>query len=104
MGSREPACLRKRYQIEFDSIEEPHAILEKIAIARGFKKKGDEPDLERTGKILMDEYRGGKLGKITLELPEDIDVMLEKKAERDAEKAMLDKERKRAYNKRKNNK
>ena len=29
---------------------------------------------------MMDEYRGGKLGKITLELPEDIDVMLEKKA------------------------
>ena len=76
-------------------------ILEKIAVARGFKKKGDEPDLERTGKIIMDEYRGGKLGKITLELPEDIDDMLEKKAVREAEKALLDKERKRAYNKKK---
>ena len=29
--------------------------MEKIAMARGFKKKGDEPDLERAGKILMDE-------------------------------------------------
>ena len=101
MVARNPDCIRKRYQVEFDSIEEPHMILEKIAIARGFKKKGDEPDLERTGKIIMDEYRGGKLGKITLELPEDIDVMLEKKAERDAEKALLDKERKRVYNKKK---
>ena len=104
MVARDPDCIRKRYQIEFDSIEEPHEILAKIAIARGFKKKGDEPDLERTGKIMMDEYRGGKLGKITLELPEDIDVMLEKKAARDAEKALLDKERKRAYNKKKNGK
>ena len=41
------------------------------------------------------------LGKITLELPEDIDDMLEKKAAREAEKALLDKERKRAYNKKK---
>ena len=101
MVARDPDCIRKRYQIEFDSIEEPHEILAKIAVARGFKKKGDEPDLERTGKIIMDEYRGGKLGKITLELPEDIDVMLEKKAAREAEKALLDKERKRAYNKKK---
>ena len=101
MVARDPDCIRKRYQIEFDSIDEPHEILAKIAIARGFKKKGDEPDLERTGKIMMDEFRGGKLGKITLELPEDIDDMLEKKAAREAEKALLDKERKRAYNKKK---
>ena len=101
MVARDPECIKKRYQIEFDSIDEPHEILAKIAIARGFKKKGDEPDLERTGKIMMDEFRGGKLGKITLELPEDIDDMLEKKAAREAEKALLDKERKRAYNKKK---
>ena len=101
MISRNPDCLRNRYQITFDTIEEPHVILEKIAMARGFKKKGDEPDLERAGKILMDEYRGGKLGRLTLELPEDIDVMLEQKKARAAEKAVLDKERKKAYNNKK---
>ena len=98
MVARDPDCFRKRYNIEFDSIEEPHVILEKIAIARGFKKKGNEPDLERTAKIMIDEFRGGKLGRLTLELPEDIDEMLEEKAARDAEKALLDNERKRAYN------
>ena len=101
MISRNPDCLRNRYQITFDTIEEPHVILEKIAMARGFKKKGDEPDLERAGKILMDEYRGGKLGRLTLELPEDIDVMLEQKKARAAEKAVLDKERKKVYNNKK---
>ena len=101
MISRNPDCLRNRYQITFDTIEEPHVILEKIAMARGFKKKGDEPDLVRAGKILMDEYRGGKLGRLTLELPEDIDVMLEQKKARAAEKAVLDKERKKAYNNKK---
>ena len=53
---------------------------------------------------MIDEFRGGKLGKLTLELPEDIDDMLEEKAKREAEKALLDKERKRAYNKKKNGK
>ena len=64
--------LKQRYQISFDTIEEPHIILEKIAIARGFKQKGGQPDIDRTSKILLDEYRGGKLGKITLELPEEL--------------------------------
>lgn len=101
MVARDADCIRKRYGITFDSIEEPHAILEKIALARGFKKRGSEPDLERAAKILMDEFRGGKLGRLTLELPEDIDAMLEEKAAREAEKAALDRERKRAYAKKK---
>ena len=64
--------IKDRYKIAFDTIEEPHKILEKIAIERGFKQKGGEPDIDRAAKILLDEYRGGKLGKITLELPEEI--------------------------------
>ena len=64
--------IKDRYKISFDTIEEPHKILEKIAIERGFKQKGGEPDIDRAAKILLDEYRGGKLGKITLELPEEI--------------------------------
>ncbi len=64
--------IKNRYKIEFDTIEEPHSILEKIAVARGFKQKGGEADIDRAAKILLDEYRGGKLGKITLELPEEI--------------------------------
>ena len=69
---RHSELLQNRYQITFDTIEEPHIILEKIAIARGFKQKGGEPDIDRASKILLDEYRGGKLGKITLELPEEL--------------------------------
>ena len=64
---RHSELLQNRYQITFDTIEEPHIILEKIAIARGFKQKGGEPDIDRASKILLDEYRGGKLGNITLE-------------------------------------
>ncbi|MEE0702524.1 MAG: hypothetical protein UCN50_11290, partial [Anaerotignum sp.] len=96
-----PDCIRKRYNIEFDTIAEPHDVLRQIAEARGFKLKGDEPDLERASKILMDEYRGGKLGRLTLELPEDINDMLAEKEAREKEKAQTDKVRKAEYKKRK---
>lgn len=71
---RHSELLQNRYQITFDTIEEPHIILEKIAIARGFKQKGGEPNIDRASKILLDEYRGGKLGNITLELPEELET------------------------------
>ena len=72
MAARDADCLRRRYQVDFDTIDEPHEILRRIAEARGFKLKGGEPDMERAAKILLDEFRGGKLGRLTLELPEDI--------------------------------
>ena len=40
-----------------------------IAMARGFKLKGNQPDYERTAKMIIDEFRKGKLGKIMLEKP-----------------------------------
>ncbi len=97
MLARNADCLRKRYGIDFDMTATPHDILEEIAISRGFKKKGGEPDLERTGKILLDEYRAGKLGRLTLELPEDIDGMRERKAAKEAAKAAQDRERRKEY-------
>ena len=43
--------------------------LEEIGRARGFKLKGDRVDELRAAIILIDEFRGGKLGRITLETP-----------------------------------
>ena len=37
---------------------------------RGFLISGGEVDTERMSRILLDEFRGGKLGRITLEMPE----------------------------------
>lgn len=89
--------LRKRYQIEFDVADDPYYVLEKIGEARGFKLKGGEVDLGRAAKILLDEYRGAKLGRLTLELPEDITDMVEKKAEREKQKKMDANRRKREF-------
>lgn len=97
MMLRNPDCLRKRYEIEFDTASEPYDVLVAIAKARGFKLKGDLPDLERASKILMDEFRGGKLGRITLELPEDIVEMQQEIEIKKKEKAQNDKQRKQKY-------
>ena len=48
-------------------------MLEAGARKRGFLISGGEVDLERMANILLDEFRGGKMGRITLELPEDLE-------------------------------
>lgn len=47
-----------------------YEILKKIAAARGFLNRGGEEDFERAAHVLLDEFRSGKLGRITLENPD----------------------------------
>lgn len=95
-----PNSLKRRYDVNYNSEDAAHEIFQKIGISRGFLTKGGEVDALRCARILMDEYRGGKLGRITLELPEDI-VDMSKETERKAkEKRQRDLERKREYKKR----
>jgi len=65
--------ITKRYNVELPgaitSQQESFDFLEKIGKVRGFIKKGGVIDIERTAIILLDEFRGGKLGRITLERP-----------------------------------
>ena len=41
--------------------------MEQIALKRGFIFPGKRIDYERTAKTVLDEFRGGKIGRITLE-------------------------------------
>lgn len=59
-----------RYNLEDDSLR-GQALLEAICRNRGFLLKGGEVDLERGAVCVLDEFRSGKLGRITLEKPED---------------------------------
>ncbi|MGE4213242.1 MAG: ribosome biogenesis GTPase YlqF [Anaerotignaceae bacterium] len=95
-----PNSLKTRYEVDYDSADASHEIFAKIGLSRGFLTKGGEVDTLRCARILMDEYRGGKIGRITLELPDDI-VDMSKDTERKAkEKRQKDLERKREYKKR----
>lgn len=60
----DPNILLKRYKLQRDTNVNQ---IKAIAQNRGFIKKSGELDLERAASILLDEFRSGKLGKITLE-------------------------------------
>lgn len=59
--------LLSRYPMKDTENMEPYELLEELARARGFLRKGGEKDTERASKILLDEFRAGLVGKITLE-------------------------------------
>ncbi|MCR5700992.1 MAG: ribosome biogenesis GTPase YlqF [Lachnospiraceae bacterium] len=59
--------LSERYGVNEDNSS--GAILEEIAKNRGCLSKGSELDYEKASSILLDEYRAGTLGRITIELP-----------------------------------
>lgn len=69
-----PNALKERYRIEFSEEAQADYILKEIGIARSFKTKGGEIDLTRASDILIDEFRGCKLGKITLETPKEFNI------------------------------
>ena len=64
-----PDILKERYVIEILPEDKPLDILGKIAVKRGCKLKGDEYDYEKASNIIIDDYRNGRLGRITLEFP-----------------------------------
>ena len=49
-----------------------YRLLEAAGRKRGFLISGGDIDTERMAKILLDEFRGGKLGRFTLEFPDDV--------------------------------
>ena len=61
--------LEKRYNITMD--EDAYDTLKKIAIARRCLQKGELPDVDRASSMLLEDFRSGKLGRITLERPEE---------------------------------
>lgn len=68
---RYPDVLAQRYRITPPEGTPGYQLLEMAGKNRGFLLPGGEIHLERMAKVLLDEFRGGKLGKFTLELPEE---------------------------------
>ena len=65
-----PGTLEKRFQLDESEEKSAVQILEEIARVRGCLIRGGELDYGKASKLLMDDFRSGKLGKVTLELPE----------------------------------
>lgn len=67
MQNNYPKNLSERYKIENFEDLGAYELLELIARKRGMLLRGGECDTERAAVMLLDEYRGGKLGRITLD-------------------------------------
>lgn len=65
-----PEELTARYKIEIADEDDGYELLQKIGKARGMLVSGGEINTERAAITVLDEYRSGKLGRITLELPQ----------------------------------
>lgn len=65
-----PGALTERYGTDTDGVT--HVILENIAVKRGCIKKGNEPDYDKAARIVLDDFRSGMLGNITLEIPKGV--------------------------------
>lgn len=63
-----PALLCARYKLE-DVCETPLETMELVAAKRGFIQSGGRVDYERTARTVIDEFRAGIIGRITLEWP-----------------------------------
>ena len=78
LGERYPQALMDGYRLsELPAREEGendaawgYRLLQAAAAKRGMRISGGEVDTERMARVLLDEYRGGRLGRFTLELPE----------------------------------
>lgn len=66
-----PNAVNTRYKTDFSPADNlpGYELLERIGRKRGMLISGGEIDTERAANTVLDEYRGGLLGKITLELP-----------------------------------
>ena len=66
LGERYPDLLKERYKLDEIS-DQAIENMDNIALRRGFIMSGKRIDYERTGRTVLDEFRGGKIGRITLE-------------------------------------
>ena len=78
LGEQYPEALKAGYKLpalpgrgeEENDVAYGYRLLEAAGRKRGFLISGGDVDTERMAKILLDEFRAGKLGRFTLELPE----------------------------------
>lgn len=69
LAQRYPELLQQRYKLD-EIAETPLENMENMALKRGCILPGKRIDYERIGKLVLDEFRSSKIGRITLELPE----------------------------------
>ena len=70
LWTRYPETLRQRYGLEAQPDATGYELLEQAGKKRGYLLARGEIHTERMAKVLVDEFRSGKLGRFSLEVPE----------------------------------
>lgn len=70
LNRRCPQALSARYA-KIDADTPAEEMLTALATSRGFLQKGGEADTERAARIALDEFRAGKIARVSFEAPED---------------------------------
>lgn len=72
LWQRYPDALRERYKLDAAEDGSGFALLESAAKKRGFLLSGGVADTERMARVLLEEFRSCKIGRFTLEAPDEI--------------------------------
>jgi ribosome biogenesis GTPase A len=79
--ARYPGRLAERYALEAGSLPGGVAVVEGIARRRALRTRGGEPDIERASLALLQDYRDGRLGRVSLETPQTRQAMRQREME-----------------------
>ncbi len=63
-----PDCIHDRFHVDEENLHGAE-LLDAVCRGRGWLLKGNRYDYDRAGRVILDEFRAGKLGRITLEKP-----------------------------------
>jgi ribosome biogenesis GTPase A len=73
--ARYPGLVRLRYDVEPQGMD-GYALIAAIAAKRGYLRKGGAPYLDKAARALLQDYRSGLIGRISLETPQSRALML----------------------------
>ena len=69
LRDRAPEGAKARLKIDMDGEKSGEQLLEEACRRRGWLLPGARPDTERASALILDEFRSGKMGRLTLEIP-----------------------------------
>ncbi len=64
-----PGALESRYGITIPDKQDAYEIIRAVCVSRKCYLKGEEPDIMKASSMIVDDFRNGRIGKITLEIP-----------------------------------
>lgn len=64
-----PGLLEKRYDIEIPDKQDAYDTIRAVCVSRKCYLKGEEPDIMKASSMIVDDFRNGRIGRITLEMP-----------------------------------